>query len=269
MNVRNPRLYRSRKTSALRSRSPFDRSDMPVFPPHDAGDFIPAAQWSVFRAAMEAARKAGVRFALGGGLAVSFYTGQWRGTKDIDLYIEPSDRDRLVAAVSEAGLVDYFDTCGYDRKWIYRATANGTIVDIIWALANHRALVDEPWLTEGATVELFGDSMKVVAVEELVFSKIHVLQRERSDWPDIMNLLYSVGPYFDWERLLDRLAGEERLLGSVLMLFSWLAPGRADAFPEWLWDRLDLPYPEPGAQKEDARIVAIDSRPWFVGQSRT
>jgi len=31
---------------------------------------------------------------------------------------------------------------------------------------------------------------------------------------------------------------EERLLASVLLLFSWVAPGAARAFPEWIWERL-------------------------------
>jgi hypothetical protein len=214
---------------------------------------------------MHAIRGADVPFALGGALAVGFYTGMDRPTKDLDLYIVPSDRERAMRAVTAAGLKDYFDRAPYDRRWIFRAIEGRTIVDIIWALANSRAQVDEDWLSHGPMVDLFDERMNLVPAEELIFSKLHVVQRERCDWPDVLNLLYVVGAHMDWDRLLARCAGEEKLLAAVLLTFSWIAPGRAEALPEWVWDRLEIPPPETGPFKDEERIASLDSRPWFVG----
>lgn len=247
----------------LRRRALRERFDPPVHPPADLSQFIPSEQWSVFSRAIRATRAAGIRFALGGGLAASYYTGLWRCTKDIDLYIVPQDREGVVEASRIAGLQDYFDTAPYDRSWIYRAVDNGTIVDSIWALANNRAQVDDDWLTHGPIIELFAERLPLVAPEELIWSKIHVVQRERCDWPDIVNLLYATGPTMDWERLIARVGGEERLLASVLLLFSWVAPGRAASCPDWIWDRLDIAPPDEGPNKDPERIRNLDSRPWF------
>ncbi len=267
MTVRTATRTKSTPKSRPR-RALVDRSATTVYPPDDASQYLPPDQWAVFKSAMDAARAKNIPFALGGGLAVAFYTGLWRGTKDVDLYVLPTDRDAMVEAVSEIGLADYYDKVPYDRRWIYRATQGTTIVDIIWALANNLAQTDDDWLTQGPSVELFDDRMNLVPAEELLYSKIHVLQRERCDWPDIENVLYAAGPSFDWERLIGRLAGEERLLASVVLLFSWLAPGRAETFPDWIWSRLEIPPPEPGPIRDERRIIALDSRPWFVGVGR-
>src|ERR1051325_3267912 len=88
--------------------------------------------WHIYCLAIKALRREGVPFMLGGGFALATFTGRWRDTKDIDFYIHPRDRDRAAKALTEAGFKDYFETRAYDRKWIYRSTRSGVIVDIIW-----------------------------------------------------------------------------------------------------------------------------------------
>jgi hypothetical protein len=69
-----------------------------------------------------------------------------------------------------------------------------------------------------------------------------------------------------WSRLLTIFAGDERLLASLLMLFTWVAPARAQQLPAWLWSRLEMPNPdrlEP-IVRDDSRIRQLDSRPWFT-----
>jgi hypothetical protein len=237
--------------------------EVPVHPPEDLSAFISPRQWPVFERAIAATRAAGIPFALGGGLAASFYTGLWRGTKDLDLYIAPENKDAIADAMSAAGLSDYFEKVPYDRKWIYRATADGTVVDSIWALANSRAQVEDDWLTHGPTVELFDERVRLIGPEELVWSKLHVVQRERCDWPDILNVLYATATHIDWNRLIARVDGEDRLLASVLLFFSWLAPGRAASCPEWIWRRLGVTPPDDGPITDPERVRNLDSRPWF------
>ncbi|HXY39774.1 MAG TPA: hypothetical protein VEQ10_08895 [Vicinamibacteria bacterium] len=48
---------------------------------------------TVFRQVLAAARTSDVPFALGGGLAISFYAGLWRPSKDLDLYILRADKE--------------------------------------------------------------------------------------------------------------------------------------------------------------------------------
>jgi len=113
---------------------------------------FPPEQWSVYREVIREAHHRNLRFAVGGGLAAMTYAGQWRNTKDIDLYVLPRDRGQMIALVTDLGLDDFYETQPYDRQWIYRSYKNDTIVDIMWAMANQRAQVDEAWLN-GPEVE--------------------------------------------------------------------------------------------------------------------
>src|SRR5262249_42280553 len=106
-------------------------------------------QWSVYERVLGDCQAAAVPFALGGGFAVGVYTGQWRDTKDIDLYVMPRDRAVVQRILAQAGLEDYYDQLPYDREWIYRSIKGKVIVDVIWAMANHKRQVDERWLFGG------------------------------------------------------------------------------------------------------------------------
>jgi hypothetical protein len=221
-------------------------------------------QWPIYQRVLQEARARGLRFALGGAFAVATYTGLWRNTKDLDIYVLPEDREAMIELLNQLGLTDYYDTLPYDRRWIYRSHSNGVIVDIIWAMANRRAYVDETWLSAGVDVDVGGEVVRVLPAEEVIWNKLYVLQRDRCDWPDCLNLVYSAGPDLDWCRLLDRLGEDASLLAGMLAVFAWISPGRARTLPEWLWERLRLEPPPPGPDLDRTRVELLDSREWFV-----
>lgn len=222
-------------------------------------------EWELYKSVLHRARERGIPFAVGGGLAAMTYAGQWRDTKDLDLYILKRDCEALRGLLAELGLRDYYEKQAYDRKWIYRAYKEDTIIDLMWAMANQRAQVDESWMA-GPQVEVEGERFRLLAPEEALWSKLYVLQRERSDWPDTLNLLYGVGPDLDFGRLLRNVADDAPLLASVLNVFGWLCPGRAREFPAWIWAELKLERPggdvAPEVTRERARL--LDTRPWFT-----
>lgn len=222
-------------------------------------------QWRIYKEVIAEARKRELRFAVGGGLAAMTYAGQWRNTKDIDLYVLPQDAQRMIEVATNLGLADYYQVQPYDRKWIYRSYREDTIVDIMWAMANQRAQVDERWLN-GPEVEAGGERFRLLAPEEEMWSKLYVLQRDRCDWLDALNLIYGVGPELDWRRLIARLAEDAALLRGVLSLFAWIAPDRARELPEWLWRELEMNAPGAGGGPEltGKRARLLDSRPWFT-----
>lgn len=129
---------------------------------------IPEEEWEIYCAAIQAVRGAGIRFMLGGGLALAAFTGRWRDTKDIDFYILPQDREPAVAALSQAGFVDYYDRLRYDRKWIYRSVRSDVLVDIIWSMANQRAQVDEAWFERAGSISMRGEKLQVIPPEEFI-----------------------------------------------------------------------------------------------------
>jgi Nucleotidyl transferase of unknown function (DUF2204) len=227
---------------------------------------IPEAQWAVYREVIRQARAEGVRFAFGGAFATAAYTGALRNTKDFDFYILPADREAMQRTLIKAGLTDYFDQAPYDRSWIYRGSRGDIIVDAIWAMANHRADVDRQWLELGKEVVIRGERLRAIPVEELIWSKLYVLQRERCDWPDVLNLLDAQAGSIDWERLVDRLGEDTSLLAGATSVFAWLASDRARIVPSRAWQRLELQPPvEPAAPDlVQSRANLLDSRPWFT-----
>jgi len=235
--------------------------------PADWSGQLPDSQWKIYEAVMDAAALEGIPFALGGAFALATYTGRWRNTKDLDLYILPCYRDRIIELTTRLGLADYFDTSPYDRQWIYRSSSDGVIVDIIWAMANHRAQVDDLWMS-GPVVQLRGRPVKVVPAEAMVWDKIYIMQRERCDWPDLMNLLFSQGENLNWEEVLKRVQADIPLLAGALSVFRWISPGVARRFPEWLWECVQLP-PVEGRRLPDVKrkhAAFLDTRPWYANQ---
>jgi hypothetical protein len=193
------------------------------------------------------------------------YASQWRNTKDLDMYALCRDRERLIQLLSDLGLTDYYEVQPYDRRWIYRAHRGDVIIDVIWAMANQRAQVDESWL-RGPEVEAGGERFRLLAPEEAIWSKLYVLQRDRCDWPDCLNVLYGVGPELDWRRLISNLAADVPLLSGLLTVFVWLAPERAREFPSFVWEELKLqpPQEQVGPHVMRRRAAFLDTRPWFT-----
>jgi len=229
-------------------------------------DEVPETEWRIYQRVIDEARASGIGVAIGGAFALAVYTGELRNTKDLDLYILPEDRQPMIEAMTRAGLADFYERQPYDRAWIYRGICAESMVDAIWAMANRRALVDETWLTRGATVEVRGQSLPVIPVEELIWSKLYVLQHSRCDWGDVLNLLDACLATLDWHRLLARLGPDTPLLAGVLSVFAWLEPNRSADIPREIWDRLHaFPTPSAGHDLSRARADLLDSRPWFRG----
>jgi hypothetical protein len=226
---------------------------------------IAEEDWSVYEPVLKRAESSGIRFALGGAFALAAYTNHLRNTKDLDIYVLPSDMERMVGVVSQCGMEDYHPRASYDRSWIYRAYCESRIVDIIWAMPNRRSSVDEQWLTRGPLLEIRGFPLRVIPVEELFWAKTYVMQRDRCDWPDVLNLLYHSGLTIDWEHLLERCEDDFPLLGAILQIFRWLCPERAAKLPVSLWERVGR---EPEWVNCDARSHLLDMRPWFGEQFR-
>jgi hypothetical protein len=228
----------------------------------DCFDTVPVEDWPAYHAAIQAVQEAGVPFAVGGGVAFSCYAHRSRYTKDLDLFLRPADRERAVEAVQQVGFEDYHEREPYQRHWIYRGHRDGLILDLIWQMANERASVDDAWLARGPVLAIHGTPVRLVAAEEMLWAKLYVLQRERTDWPDVWNILAHSGPVLDWEHLLQRVGADLPVLAAAVQVFGWLSPERARTLPESVWPRLGLvqPLDDPN---ERGRAALLDCRDWF------
>jgi hypothetical protein len=226
---------------------------------------LPPEQWSVYKSVMARARNLGLQFAVGGGFATMTYTGQWRDTKDIDFFVTERDKEQMIRVMAECGLADYYERQPYQRHWLYRSYKDEIIVDVIWGMANRRAVVDEAWL-HGPEVDFDGERFRLVPAEETLWSKLYVLQRDRCDWPDGLSLIYSMGMDLNWRRLLERIKEDAPLLSALLSVFGWLCPDRAREVPSWIWNELGTRWSQTDAhlKPECTRASLLDSRPWLT-----
>ncbi len=232
---------------------------------NNGSPYIPPQRWGLYRPVIEDVQRAGLRFALGGGFAYSVYARRPRDTRDIDLFVRPQDREKLIRRVNALGFEDYHSRLPYDRSWIYRGYREGMIVDVIWQMVNRVSQVDDQWLDRAVEFNIHALPVRVLAVEELVWSKLYVLQRDRCDWPDLLSLLASQGPRIDWPHLLRIVDSDAALLGGVLSVFKWLCPAEASLLPAWIWPQMNLLPPEGEApcESKGRRAALLDSRDWF------
>jgi hypothetical protein len=228
-------------------------------------DAISSDEWRIYKRAIRAVRDANIPFLLGGGFALATFTGRWRDTKDIDFYVMPQARQAAIQALKRAGFSDYIAIRAYDRGWIYRSVRSDVIVDIIWSMANRRARVDKTWFARAQPIMVRGEQVNVVPMEEFIWCKLYILQRDHCDWTDIFNLLYSSGPKVNWQHLIERLQNDTALLKAVLLVYCWLCPGRALQLPSALWQLLGLQTPPLDKQQfVRKRVRFLDSRGWFA-----
>lgn len=230
------------------------------------GALIPEEQWQTFVSGAAALDRAGLEYLLHGAMALATYTGRWRNTKDVDIVIRPEQRDAVVAALKGVGFEDYFPQQEYDRSWIFRGFKEGVLFDLIWDLPNHRVAIDEQWFERAVPIRLHGRHFSAVPAEELIRAKLYVLQRERCDWVDVLNVLSGAAPRLDWAYLVQRMGRDAALLQGVLAVFNWLCPDRAEVMPPWLRTKFALhadPVADP-IEAERRRVRLFDSRPWFA-----
>ena len=69
------------------------------------------------------------------------------------------------------------------------------------------------------------------------------MQRDRCDWPDILNLLCATGPTLDWNHLMQRVAEDAAFLKALVSIFAWISPEGASPLPGWIWKKLELARP--------------------------
>lgn len=203
-------------------------------------DILPREAWELYKPVLADLNAHGYPYALGGGLLGSLYGAHARFTKDLDIFVRPEDAEAIAALVKSHGFADLFEKSPYRRDWIYRGIKGETIFDVIFGMANWRAQVDDAWFERGAVIEVDGVSLPLLSREEFIWAKFYVLHRDRSDWPDVLNILCMQGPPLDWAHLLGRIGDDWMFFAGLMCVFRWLCPERVGDVPDWVWDRLKL-----------------------------
>lgn len=172
--------------------------------------------------------EAQIPFLVGGAYALARYTGIIRHTKDFDLFIRREDCQRIL---------DLFTQQGYRTEvtfphWLGKIYHDRDVIDLIYSSGNGLIEVDDGWFSHAVRDSVHGRPVLLCPVEETIWSKAFVMERERYDGADIMHLLRACGKKLDWQRLVERFGAHWRLLLSHLILFTYVYPQDMAAIPD-------------------------------------
>jgi hypothetical protein len=168
-----------------------------------------------------------IDYLVGGAYALALYTGIVRHTKDMDLFVRPQDCERILDILRSAG---YQTDLSYPH-WLAKAYHAEEFVDIIFSSGNGIARVDDRWFAHAPAATFLGEPVRVIPVEEMIWSKAFVCERERYDGADINHLLRAHADALDWPRLLERFGPHWRLLFSHVVLFGFVYPTERQRVP--------------------------------------
>lgn len=195
---------------------------------------IDAEQAAVFSTWLDIVRSTGVRYALGGAYALYAFTGIWRDTKDIDIFVEPKDVKPLLVALRAAG----FETEVRDQLWLAKAHSRPYLMDLLFAVRHATRLeVSDEWFQTCHPAHFLGVPTCLLAPEEVIASKVYVAARDRFDGADIVHLIRAVEGRIDWQRVIDLLGGDEEIVLWHLLLFQFVYPGHVGYLPTELMQR--------------------------------
>src|SRR5246127_2678005 len=225
-------------------------------------------QESLFREVIQLLERNHVPFVISGAFALHEHTGIWRDTKDLDLFLPAEEVGRALELLEKDG----FETEILDPVWLAKARRGVFFVDLITGMSNAVLRVDYSWIRHASRSTVFDLSVRVLAPEELIASKIFVTRRERFDGADICHVIFGTKGNFDWRRLMSLIGDHWEMLFWCLVLYHYIYPANSDYVPAEIWAELvqrfsvELAHPNKGANFRgsliDDKMFAIDVAEW-------
>jgi len=229
---------------------------------------LPEEAASLYREVLRAMNEHGVAYAVAGAFALEKYTGIWRLTKDLDLFVKPED-----VRVALEYLVEHGFRCEIpDPVWLAKAHRGEYFVDLISGMSNAVIMVDDSWMKRAQPAVIAGVNSQIISVEDLLASKLFVTRRERFDGADIAHIIYRTKGKLEWQRILQLAAEHWEIVLWALILFRYVYPAHTDYVPATLWQELltrfthEVEHPDPklpfrGSLVDD-NMFSIDMRDW-------
>jgi hypothetical protein len=187
-----------------------------------------------YRRTLHVLSDARVPFLVGGSHALLNYTGIVRETKDFDLFVQKSNLEAALEALRQSG---YHTELTFPH-WLAKAKQGNDTVDLVFASGNGVCVVDEDWFTFASEADVLGMPVKIAPVEELLWQKAFVMERERYDGADIAHILRSCAETLDWDRVMRRFDPQWQLLLSYLVLFGFIYPSERHRIPARVMNEL-------------------------------
>jgi hypothetical protein len=195
---------------------------------------LPVRSRAFYRRVLDELSRAKIAFLVGGAFALEHYTGIWRFTKDLDIFMRRRNIQAALKLLERSG----FQVQLTYPHWLAKVYERNDFVDVIFSSGNGVATVDDDWFTYANTGTILCVSRKICPVEEMIWSKSFVMERERYDGADVAHLILAHGRELDWARVLKRFRSHWEVLLSHLVLFGFIYPGLRSHIPDWIIRKL-------------------------------
>jgi hypothetical protein len=147
--------------------------------------------------AVAALREAEVPFLLGGSLAV-WARGGPETRHDLDLVVKPEDADRALAVLADAGMRPEKPP----EEWLHKAWDGNVLIDVIYSPRGLQ--VDDELLGRGEFLHVLGITIPVMAIEDVMATKLLALHEQELDLTSVLRIARSVREQIDWRLLRER-----------------------------------------------------------------
>ena len=229
---------------------------------------LPAEAAALYREVLQAMNEHGLPYAVAGAFALQKYTGIWRLTKDLDLFIKSEDVPTALCYLQQRG----FRCETLDPVWLSKAHRGDYFVDLISGMSNAVIVVDDSWMQRAQPATIAGVKSKIISAEDLVASKLFVTRRERFDGGDIAHIIYRTRGILNWNRIFELVGDHWEMVLWALLLFRYIYPAHTDYVPSVVWKDLLSRYSNLIQQTDreapfrgslvDENLFAIDMNDW-------
>jgi hypothetical protein len=200
----------------------------PPRPPRESGA-VSVKTMRFYRRVLRELSAANVDFLVGGGYALERYLGIGRLVKDLDIFVRPRDVQKALDLLAQR--LGCHTELTFPH-WLGKVRRRGDHVDFIFNAGNGVCEVDDDWFTYAVPSRVLDVPVLLCPVEEMIWSKAFVMERERYDGADVAHLLHACAGTLDWDRLSARFGQHWRILFAHLVLFGFIYPSERRRIPE-------------------------------------
>ena len=152
---------------------------------------------ATMKKAAAALRDADVPFVLGGGLA-AWARGGPSSEHDVDFLVKPEDAERAVGALEGVGMRIERPPEG----WLLKAFDREVMVDVIYDPSS--GPVTDEVIERGEEREVLSTRMRVMALEDILVTKLLALDETHLDLGGTLEMARSVREQVDWDEVRER-----------------------------------------------------------------
>jgi hypothetical protein len=196
---------------------------------------LSAATQEFYTSVLAELNRAGVEYLIGGGHALESYLGIGRSVKDLDLFMRERDVHGALALIEER--LGYTTELTFPHWLAKIKRGERDHIDVIFNSGNAVCPVDDDCFRYSVPTTVMGHPVRLCPVEETIWSKAFVMERERYDGADIAHLIHARAEVIDWGRLARRFGQHWRVLLSHLVLFGFIYPSERTRIPASLMRR--------------------------------